>query len=242
LGYKNIKKKRGNKIMKGEWIPWEENHNEIDGVLYKKCTECNKWFPCTSEYFHKHACNKKDGLFPYCKPCNIKQATGHNRKYDKIENYRKWQNNNKDKIKQYREQRELHGDHKVNRSEWESCKRYFNDCCAYCGLPLEEHYNRYKGEMKLTDFHKEHVEHNGANDLSNCIPSCKTCNSSKHTDKLEDWYTKNKEFFSQERLDNIHKWLNEDYKIYIKESKSKQPYKKKDIPYWNDKGSELSEL
>ena len=97
--------------MKGEWIPYEENHKEIDGILYKKCTMCNEWFPCNDKYFHKHACNKKDGLFPYCKPCNIKQATGHNKKRDKIDNYRKWQNNNKNKIKQYNDK---HGNHRIS--------------------------------------------------------------------------------------------------------------------------------
>jgi hypothetical protein len=222
--------KRGNK-MKGEWIPWEENHKEIDGILYKKCAECNQWFPCNDKYFHKHACNKKDGLFPYCKPCNIKQATGHNRKYDKIENYRKWQQNNPDKIKDYREK---HGEHRMSSQEWKDCKEYFNNECAYCGLPVDKHYNRFKGEMRLTDFHKEHVDHQGANDLSNCIPSCKACNSSKHTEKLEDWYSR-QAFYNEEKLDKIHNWLNEDYKLYIKEPKPKKIYTKRDITYWENK-------
>jgi hypothetical protein len=82
----------------------------------------------------------------------------------------------------------------------------------------------FAGELKLTDFHKEHVLHDGANDLSNCIPSCKTCNSSKHTENLEVWYTKDKSIFSKDRLNRIHKWLNEDWKLYYIEKKPRKQY------------------
>jgi hypothetical protein len=142
--------------------------------------------------------------------------------------FRKWQQDNKDKIKQYQENRKQHGEHKITKKEWESCKKYFNNQCAYCGLPLEEHYIFYKGERRLGDFHKEHVDHEGSNDLSNCIPSCKNCNSSKHDIKLENWYTETNQRFSKERLDKIHKWLNEDYKLYYIEPKPRKKYTYKD--------------
>ena len=103
--------------------------------------------------------------------------------------------------------------------QWFYILKLFNNECAYCGLPLSKHYIRYKGETKLGDFHKEHVDHEGANDLSNCIPSCKECNSSKSTKFLEDWYNENNLNFNQDRLNKIHKWINEDYKLYIEEPK-----------------------
>lgn len=238
-------------MTKTKPIPYEECHKEIEGVLYKKCSihneycpEDDEWFPCTDEYFYKNKGNKKDGLSPYCKKCEIKKTTkwgqanrdklrGYYRKNNKTEVtkqrkylfskhqkdsgiYLEWQQNNKDKIKQYQENRKQHGEHKINKKEWESCKDYFNNECAYCGLPLDKHYSKFKGEMRWTDFHKEHVDHEGSNDLSNCVPSCKLCNSSKHNNKLEDWYNIDNPKFSQEKLNKIQKWITEDYKQYIK--------------------------
>jgi hypothetical protein len=95
-------------------------------------------------------------------------------------------------------------------------------------LPIEQHYYTYAGETKLGDFHKEHVNHEGSNDLSNCVPSCKLCNTSKHVQELEEWY-KRQPYFSEERLQKIYKWINEDWKLYyIEEKKSKRPYIRKD--------------
>lgn len=122
-----------------------------------------------------------------------------------------WQKNNPDKLKVYRRNHRKHG---IKKGEWVDCKKYFNNECAYCGLSLEEHFITFKGEVKLGDFHKEHVFHNGKNDLSNCVPSCKSCNVKKHTYSLEEWFCIS-ESFNQERLDKIILWLTEDHKQYI---------------------------
>lgn len=60
--------------------------------------------------------------------------------------------------------------------------------------------------MYKQQLHKEHVDHEGANDLSNCIPACKTCNSHKWEFDMESWY-RNYEHFSEERLNKIKEWL-----------------------------------
>ena len=78
------------------------------------------------------------------------------------------------------------------RSFQEELKKYFNNECAYCGLPLSEHYFTRKGVTKLGDFHKEHVDHEGLNDLSNCVPSCSECNSEKNKKIFEKWMEMNK--------------------------------------------------
>ena len=231
---------------------YEKKHKEIDGVLYKHCSihdeyfpnEDNEWFPCTDEYFYKNK-SSPDGLYPYCKRCNVQKSTKyikehleHHKAYDKQNNkkphmkkkikeysqkfrdngyYKNWQQNNSDKIKEYNEYRDMNKKHTISTKEWTSCKKYFNNECAYCGLPINKHYNTYNGEVRLTDFHREHVDHNGANDLSNCVPSCKTCNSSKRKLIFEEWYTK-QEFYKDERLNKIYQWLTEDYKLYIKEN------------------------
>lgn len=236
-------------------LKYDESHKEIDGQLYKLCKICEEWFPCTEEYFYKKKSSKKDGVSSYCRKCEIQKTMkwgqanrdkmrGYYRKnnqtevtkqrkylfvkYQRESGYRKeWELNNKDKLKEYREFRESHKTHTILTKEWISCKEYFNNTCAYCGLPLDKHYNKVSGEIKLTDFHKEHVNHEGENDLSNCVPSCKLCNSSKHNNTLEDWYPK-QEFFNEHRLNKIHKWLKEDYKLYYIEPKPKRVYNKKD--------------
>ena len=127
---------------------------------------------------------------------------------------RNWRINNKEKIKTYYEERQ-HKNHKISKIEWEACKEYFNYEYAYCGLPIEEHIIKFKGKLKQGDFHKEHVDYDGANDLSNCVPSCKICNSSKHKYTLEEWYNENNSNYTKGRYDKIIKWINEDYKQYI---------------------------
>ena len=224
--------------------------------------EEEEWFPCTNEFFYKNN-SSPDGLSPYCKRCEKKKTTKYaknnpEKRYIYNKNYlskpeklnhinktirerrqrdgkfRKWQQDNKNKIRQYQENRKQHGDHRITKKEWESCKEYFDNTCAYCGLPIDEHYIFYKGERRLGDFHKEHVDHTGSNDLSNCIPSCKNCNSSKHDIKLEDWYTETNQRFSQERLDKIHKWLDEDYKLYYIEPKPKRKHNKRNSLHIED--------
>lgn len=61
---------------------YEENHKEVKGIIYKKCSihkelysAEDEWFPCTLEYFYKNDKNKIDGLHPNCKKCAIKKAT-----------------------------------------------------------------------------------------------------------------------------------------------------------------------
>ena len=130
-----------------------------------------------------------------------------------------WQRDRPEKQKQYRIKREQHKAHVIYKKEWIACKDYFENTCAYCGLPIEEHLITRLGIKKLGDFHKEHVDNNGANDLSNCVPSCGVCNSSKHEDSLQKWYTIDNPVYSVERENKIFSWLNGDYKKYIQEHK-----------------------
>jgi len=122
--------------------------------------------------------------------------------------------NNPDKIKMYRERKQSKK-HIVTQQEWIDCKQYFNNACAYCGLPAEEHYQKYRGELKRFDLHKEHIDDKGSPYLDNCIPACHLCNESKHTATLEEWYDQSKPFYSELRLLKINKWRTEDYKKYM---------------------------
>jgi len=135
--------------------------------------------------------------------------------------------NNPEKQREYRLKREPKN-HKISIKEWEACQKYFDYKCAYCGLPITEHWITHKGVTKLGGFHKDHNDENGANDLSNCIPACKSCNCHKWNFNFEDWYRK-QEFFTEDRYNKIIKWLTEDYKLYIKDEKSNKSYKYKYI-------------
>lgn len=199
----------------------------------------NVWFPCTKEYFYKNN-NKRDGLQPLCKKCakekiyrwrenpeNKERFLEACRKLNKTEKHKicvknalikrqnegyliQYQRNNKEKIRQYTLNRKLHKEHVISKEEWESCKKYFGNSCAYCGISNEE-----AKQQQNNYLHREHVNHDGTNDLSNCVPACKSCNSQKWEFTLEEWYNENNPVFNQERLNKIHKWLNEDFKLYI---------------------------
>ena len=236
-------------------LTYEESHKIIGGELYKICTICKNWFPCTKDNFYSTTKNTKYEGFKvvystYCKTCekarNIEYFKKHREQYSKnshkcyiqphikakyIERAnkqresgynREWERNNPDKVKEYRE---IYSNkkHTINNKEWISCKQYFNNQCAYCGLPIEEHYFTRLGITKLGDLHKEHVDCNGEGDLSNCVPACKKCNCGKHKDNMEEWYGK-QEFFNELKLKKIYKWLNEDYEQYIIEKKPRKPY------------------
>lgn len=132
------------------------------------------------------------------------------------DNQSNYYNREKDsgRFKMYRDNRKKK-DHIISEKEWDDNKRYFDFCCAYCGLKIEEHYRIYSGKIQKYDFHREHYDDDGANDLSNCVPSCGNCNSQKWEFEFEDWFNVSNPKYSEERYEKIIKWITEDYKLYI---------------------------
>lgn len=226
------------KEIKGDTFLDNKMSEITDIEKFKICSICGECFPCTEEYFYKNK-TSKEGLFPYCKECT-KQKTVNwmknpnnrdkyldiKRKNNKREKHKmeiksaferrkkegymlNYQRNNKDKIRKYTLNRQ-NKNHNISKEEWELCKAYFNYSCAYCGMTEKDHKEIFK-----TQLHKEHVDHEGSNDLDNCIPSCKSCNSQKWKFSLEEWYTI-QDFFSFDRFNKIKEWL----KISIKLKKS----------------------
>lgn len=213
----------------------------------KQCTHCNKVYPRTAEYFYRTKYTK-DSLCGWCKKCSLEARRAYRQKntnkvnesqlqsyYDNKdrrlqdmkkyrsenlermqETYKEWEQNNKDKLKEYNKNR-LHKNHRISDKEWIACKQYFNLECAYCGMTEEEH----KQISNNHQLHREHAIFNGANDLSNCVPSCRSCNSEKHTTDWNIWYDKNNLKFDQNRYEKILKWLNEDHKQHMKIRKQK---------------------
>ncbi|RNB59424.1 hypothetical protein EDM57_04590 [Brevibacillus gelatini] len=72
------------------------------------------------------------------------------------------------------------------------------------------------------DLHKEHVIHDGRNDLKNCVPSCRSCNSEKNTRTLNDWYNKNNPKYTYERYFRIYQWMRYDCLKFIKKKRKKK--------------------
>lgn len=209
----------------------------------KVCSICNIEKDLSDYYMQKRYTKKRgDYIYynPECKECtkkrtmqwesdNYEQMRINNRK--SVSNYTarnkevrdkyfkdfrekglqiKWQRNNKDKLKQYNLYRQMNKTHEINDYEWIKCKEYFNFSCAYCGVS-----ERDAKELYNNNLHKEHVDHNGSNDLSNCVPACKSCNSKKHTYTLAEWIGKNDVGFNEERLIKVNNWIDSEYKLHI---------------------------
>jgi HNH endonuclease len=211
---------------------FDREHKLIDGIDHKICSRCHEHKPSNEENFYKNIHNTVDGLSPYCKECaknkvtiwrveNPEKLKALNDKYNKKEeniiikrNYsrqtlingkrKEWEQNNKDKMLNSRLR---HRKHDITDKEWSECKKFFNNECAYCGMKLEDHFIKYAGKMKWTDFHREHVHHDGNNDISNCVPSCKKCNSYKNDLDFEYWYKERSYTYSEERYIKIMLWL-----------------------------------
>jgi len=206
-------------------------------IEYKKCTKCSKLLPKTDEYFYKQKTRKKDGIYytfqSQCKEC-IKRAQykryeenrdeinrttyerylankneynervkrwQKNNKEQNQTNQKRWRQENRDKLKKYN-YNHLHKKHDISKEEWESCKKYFNYKCAYCGISEE-----LAKESQGHSFHQEHAYNYGSDDLSNCVPACRSCNSRKNTFDYDVWYVEGLDVFSKDRLDKIERWL-----------------------------------
>ena len=83
----------------------------------------------------------------------------------------------------------------ITTAEWLECVEAFDNSCAYCGA-----------QRNLTMEHVTAIANGGTNDVGNIIPACRSCNSSKGTKELIEWYT-SQPFYSKDRLSNIIKYL-----------------------------------
>lgn len=229
---------------------YEECHKVINEIEHKLCSDCAEWYPLTTEYYYKNK-SAPDGFNPYCKECTKKRSWKWQKdNWDKMllhfkkmnskpENkekhrqlyrerkeegyYKTYYEENKDKFKDYNQNRQKKN-HNITTEEWYACKEYFYNECAYCGMPLELH-----KELHNQDLHREHVDPNGADDLSNCIPSCRICNVRKKLLSLNDWYNEQNPNYTEDRLYKIYKWLFEDYKKY--KNKTQLFYRREESEY-----------
>jgi hypothetical protein len=241
---------------------YNKEHKIINETLYKWCTEDEHWVICDEKHFYINKSNTVDNFSNRCIECEKKRAMQWKinnrprvrksaRKYNakphiklkmreaskkqREEGYQvKYQQENKEQINQYSKNRQQKN-HRITKEEWENCKHYFANRCAYCGLGIENHLVMKKGKMEYHDLHKEHAIHDGKDNLSNCIPSCRSCNDKKWKFTLNQWYNLSNPIYTYERYHKIYQWLRYDYKKYIHKKKQKGKYVKKNMEYWDNK-------
>jgi 5-methylcytosine-specific restriction endonuclease McrA len=233
---------------------YQETHKIVDGIEYKQCSKCKEFQPMTEKYFYKSNYSN-DGFSSQCIKCALAYCKVKNAKPEKKAEqsirFRKWylknkkyknmqsrlwrvgnlefwnkymaeyQKDNREQINKYsRNRREKN--HRITDKEWYNCKLYFNFRCAYCGKTWEQNF-----EETGKDLHKEHSIWDGKDNLSNCVPACQSCNSSKWQYPFNLWYNKYNPVYTYERYHKIYEWLHHDYKKYIQKRKPKGKYTKK---------------
>lgn len=83
----------------------------------------------------------------------------------------------------------------LTKYQWEEIKKYFNGACAYCGR-----------KSPLTVDHVLPVTKGGELSINNVVPACKSCNSSKATHTLMEWYGKYR-YYDEAREQKILSFL-----------------------------------
>lgn len=193
----------------------------------RTCSKCGISKPETAEFFRKRGTKDRGGLRPDCRVCSAARDKAHyeaNR-----ERYAAYQRANRERINRWQVEYKRayyqteHGratirraNHKWQTSEvgraamvrarhrrkskqasvesnfaaedWQACLEWFNRQCAYCGT--------------VADLNQEHViplEFGGPYVPGNIVPACGSCNSSKHTKPLDEWFPR-QSFYSEERV------------------------------------------
>lgn len=135
-----------------------------NAVETKQCTKCNEIKPLSE--FNRHSQNK-DGRHSHCRHCR--------QKYMQI--YNATPKRRATKILQRAKDKRSQAEAKLGRPIIDNLKPYdiamiqSADECVYCSKPLEP------GEVTID--HVKSLKQGGANEYSNLLPCCKSCNSRK---------------------------------------------------------------
>lgn len=164
---------------------------------YKRCSGCKRELLATTEFFNRNKA-QSDGLQNYCRECYNEaahQAYAANPAKHRAK-ARKQEAENPDKFRAYK-QRRLARKRAVLATltlvQWQRCLEYFDNRCTYCG----------KHQDSSHAIEREHVvslSEGGGYTAYNIVPSCKSCNSSKHDTPVAEWL---KRKFGSERAAEI---------------------------------------
>ncbi len=166
---------------------------EAAGLKY--CASCNT--VKSIQAFEK----RKDKVGSVCKQCKAaKQKTRYhsdsNFKQGMLQSARQYSNNRYANNEEFRKAEQVRK--RVRRAagsltieQWHSICEAYDYSCAYCG-----------DKSKLTIEHIVPVLMGGLTEAYNVVPACKSCNSSKQSNDLIEWYTK-QSFYSKEKLERV---------------------------------------
>ena len=165
-----------------------------------------KWNARSKKYYEEnkdrlHACTNQ---WRKNHPEKVKQYT--RKRYEKNREHmlfvaQRWKNNNRDRVNikwQQREAKKKALKATLTKDQWESIKREFGYCCAYCGE-----------KKSLTQDHFVPISKNGEYTTNNIIPACRSCNCSKLNRDFFEWYPTMK-FYSKKREKHILDFLKYD--------------------------------
>lgn len=137
----------------------------------KTCTKCRKELP-TSEFWASK--RNADWLSYYCKSCEAEK----NRRVHEADPSKRqklisqWKKDNPDKLSDYARRRRATRNNAdlidLTDEEWQTLLRHNGYSCAYCG-----------DDSPLTQDHAIPLSRGGNHTLTNMIPACLPCNSSK---------------------------------------------------------------
>lgn len=181
--------------------------NECLAAGLKYCPKCGQTKAITE--FHKNGST----LRSFCKECEIKrsklnkESTGYYRRPEvrakrnedsrlcKQAKYRFDEEYRIAELIRCHNRRKLVTETTLTPLEWLSIVEQFNHSCAYCGT-----------KHNLTMDHIVPISKGGKTTANNIIPACSSCNSSKQTKDVVEWYTK-QVFYNKDRLESIIKFV-----------------------------------
>lgn len=180
------------------------NPTALDGLM-NQCIKCNieanrKWVKdnrdTRKEYNKKYYKRNSEKI-----KSNTDKFRKENPKY-----MEKWVEENPNKAREAwtvssnnRRAREAELANTLTVEELDRIKKYFNNSCAYCGISE----NELKESMQIDHIVPIAREIKGT-ERTNIVPACASCNQSKGSKKLSEWYPK-KSFYTKRRHKNIGK-------------------------------------
>ena len=205
-------------------------------VLSRSCSKCKQEKPVVEFYKDKHSKDGFDLQCKACRKEYYERTKVERRKValayrnKNVEDCRKrarqWKKDNAERVEEYnRKYREDNADYFVrytkdyiasgrNRinwqarkareallvsdftaAEWVLCQEFFDNACAYCGKP-----------GPLAQDHVVPVCSGGGYTISNIVPACKWCNTSKAARGWIIWF-RSRDFYNPEREELIRYYL-----------------------------------
>lgn len=176
--------------------------------LRPRCKECDRQYRLENkDRIKKYYEENKEALVEYSRKYreeNRGRIKKHKRKYceknkERMKKYnRKHREENKEYYRSYMQRRRSLKNTLVSTltiNQWQHAQSYFNHGCAYCG-----------SATTLEQDHFWPLSRGGGYTVTNIIPACRSCNSSKHNKLFEEWYPTH-ESYSPEREAKIYEYF-----------------------------------